>query len=122
MKKITMHWLKFFIIFIVILEMVRRRKLQEEYSWLWIVTGAALILLVLRYDLLEKVTQLIGAVLPTSTLFFFGQIFLMLLCLQFSMRISKLNMTVKNLAQELAILKSDKRTDAEGEGKQEADV
>ncbi len=92
-------------IFVVILELVRKRKLREEYSWLWLLTGAGLILLTVRYDLLVIVSRIIGAALPTSTLFFFGLIFLMLVCLQFSIRISKLTDQVKNLTQEIALLR-----------------
>lgn len=91
-------------IFIVVLELVRKRRLREEYSWLWLVTGAGLILLTVRYDLLVIISRLIGAALPTSTLFFFGLIFLMLVCLQFSIRISRLTDQVKNLTQEIALL------------------
>ena len=93
-------------IFVVIFELVRRRKLREEYSWLWLITGAVLIVLTLWYGLLVKVTHLIGAVLPTSALFLLALIFLMMVCLQFSVRISKLTDQVKNLAQESTILKA----------------
>lgn len=95
-------------IFGVILELVRRRRLREEYSWLWLLTGAGLIALTVRHDLLVAISRMIGAALPTSTLFFFGLIFLMLVCLQFSIRISKLTNQVKDLAQELAMLRSEK--------------
>lgn len=98
-------------IFFVILELVRERKLREEYSWLWLLTGAVLVIFTLWYDLLVKITHLIGAVAPTSTLFFFGLIFLMLVCVQFSIRISKLTTQMKNLSQELAILKAEKTVD-----------
>lgn len=93
-------------IFIIILELVRRRRLREEYSWLWLLTGTGLIVLTIRYELLVKISNLIGAVLPTSTLFFFGLMFLMLVCLQFSIRISKLTNQVKDLGQEIALLRS----------------
>src|SRR3989442_1636035 len=33
------------IVFFLILELVRRRRLREEYSWLWLLTGAAMIVL-----------------------------------------------------------------------------
>jgi hypothetical protein len=92
-------------IFIIILELVRKRKLREEYSWLWLLTGAVLIILTLRYELLVMVTHFIGAVLPTSTLFFLAIIFLMLVCIQFSIKISKLTDQVKDLTQEVTILK-----------------
>ena len=98
-----------FAIFIVIIEMVRRRKLREEYSWLWLLTGAGLIVLTVWYDLLVMISRLIGVTLPTSTLFFFGLIFLMMVCLQFSIRISKLTNQVKDLSQEIALLRSKLR-------------
>jgi len=91
-------------ILIVIIELVRRRRLKEEYSWLWLITGVSLLVLTLKYELLVWLTALIGAVLPTSTLFFFGLIFLILIVLHFSVRISALSTQVKNLAQEVAIL------------------
>jgi len=91
-------------IFLTILELVRRRRLREEYSVLWLATGIILVFLILRYDFLVKLTSLIGAGLPTSTLFFFAIIFLILVCLQFSVEISKLTNQVKNLTQQMAIL------------------
>ncbi|NWF98681.1 MAG: DUF2304 domain-containing protein [Nitrospirae bacterium] len=96
-----------FSIFIVILELVREKKLREEYSWLWLLTSAGLIILTIRYDILIWITYMIGAVLPTSTLFFFAIIFLMLVCIQFSIRISRLTNQVKDLTQEITILRAN---------------
>ena len=53
----------------VILELVRRRTLRIEYSWLWIASCLTTIVLILRYDLLVRLTGFVGAVVPTSTLF-----------------------------------------------------
>ncbi|MBW1784015.1 MAG: DUF2304 domain-containing protein [Deltaproteobacteria bacterium] len=94
------------IIFILILDLVRRRKLREEYSWLWLFTSLALFILVIRYSWLELITGVIGAVLPTTTLFISALVFLMLLSIQFSVRISKLTDQVKNLVQENALLRA----------------
>ena len=88
---------------VLIVELVRRRRLREEYSVLWILTAVGIFVLAVWYDLLVSLTHLIGAVLPTSTLFFFSLLFLVLLCLQFSVRISKLDEQVKELAQTLAL-------------------
>jgi len=95
-------------IFIIIIELVRKRKLREEYSWLWLFTGVVLVILTIRYDLLVTLTHLLGAVLPTSTLFFCELIFLMLICIQFSIKISTLTNQVKDLVQEVTLLKSGK--------------
>lgn len=93
-------------IFIVILELVRKRKLREEYSWLWLLTGTIFIVLTVWYDLLLQITWVIGAVLPTSTIFLFAIIFLMLVCIQFSVKISALTNQLKDLTQEIALLKA----------------
>lgn len=92
---------------IMIIELVRRRKLREEYSWLWIMTGFSIFFLVLEYKVLVKITTFIGAVLPTSTLFFFGLMFLVLISIHYSVKISALTTQLKNLAQEISLLKGE---------------
>jgi len=95
------------IIFLFILQLVYRRKLREEYSWLWLLTGLGIIILAVWYDLLVLVTGIIGAVMPTTTLFIFGLIFLMMITLHYSIKISALTDQVRKLAQEVAILKAE---------------
>lgn len=91
------------VIFISILELVRRRKLREEYSWLWLITGMSIVVLALWYDLLAGISRYIGGVWPSSVLFFFGLIFLLLISLYQSVKISRLTDQVQELSQELAI-------------------
>lgn len=91
------------IVLIVIIELVRRRKLAEEYSVLWILTGIVIFLLAVWHDLLLLITRLIGAVDPTTTLFIFGIIFLILINLLYSIKITKLSILVRKLAQHIAI-------------------
>ena len=96
------------IILITIIYLVKKGKLKEEYSWLWLLTGVLLMILVLWYDLLVLFTKIIGAVLPTTTLFIFGIIFLMALSLHFAIKISGLTDQVKNLAQKISFLEAEK--------------
>jgi len=91
---------------IIIFELVRRKRLREEYSWLWMLTGVVIFILSIWYDLLVFITHLVGAVLPTSTLFFFGIFFLVLINLYFSVKVSTLSNQVKELAQKQALLGS----------------
>lgn len=93
-------------IFTAIIELVRRRKLREEYSWLWLTTGSVIFVLAVQYDWLVAITRFIGAGFPTSTLFFFGIIFLILMCLHFSLVLSRFTNQIKNLSQEVALLKN----------------
>jgi hypothetical protein len=80
--------------------------LREEYSWLWIITAVTILVLSIWFGLLEWLTYLIGAVVPVSTLFMFGIVFLLIINIYFSMKISTLTTQVKNLAQRLAMLDS----------------
>jgi hypothetical protein len=100
------------LIMFIVVELVRRRKLREEYSWLWLLTGGIIILLVVWYEPLVFITHLIGAIAPTTTLFIFGLLFLMLISLHYSIQISKLSHQVKEMAQQLALLKGQ----VEGQG------
>ena len=95
------------ILFIVIIDLVRRKKLREEFSWLWLLTGGVIILLAAWYDVLLFLTNLVGAVLPTSTLFLFGLLFLMIISLYYSTKISTLHEQMKDIAQQVAILQAE---------------
>ncbi|MFZ4857322.1 MAG: DUF2304 domain-containing protein [Desulfuromonadaceae bacterium] len=95
------------IVFVFTVDMVRRRRLREEYSVLWLATSILMFVLVVKYEWLELLTGFIGAGLPTTTLFIGSIIFLMLICVQFSIKISELANQVKNLAQDNALLKEE---------------
>lgn len=91
-------------VLLLIIELVRRRKLREEYSWLWLMTGSGILILALWFDLLKWITHLVGAVTPSSTIFLFAFLFLILISLHFSVVISRLTDRHKELAQRYALL------------------
>jgi hypothetical protein len=97
------------VLLLVIVELVRRRRLRVEYSWLWMASGVTIILLILRYDFLIWLTDLVGAAIPTSTLFFLCILYLALLSLNYSVRLTDLTREVKELAQEVALLRAERR-------------
>lgn len=94
---------------LVVFELVRRRKLREEYSWVWIATAAAVSLLALNQPLLLQITRWIGAASSASTLFFGAIVFLLALCIQYSIRLSRLTHRQRTLAQRLALLEEEVR-------------
>ena len=95
------------VVFIFVVDMVRKRRLREEYSVLWLATSVLMFVLVLRYQWLVSLTAFIGAGLPTTTLFLCSIIFLILLSVQFCIKISRLTDQVKNLSQENALMKAE---------------
>ncbi|MFO8056164.1 MAG: DUF2304 domain-containing protein [bacterium] len=89
----------------VIVYLIRKRKLREEYALLWIAVGAVILVLSVWYSLLEWLTALIGAVDPTSTLFIFSLLFLLIMSLHFSIINSRMKDQIKDLTQEIALLR-----------------
>ena len=88
-----------------VLWLVRRRSLREEYTPIWMGVAAALLLLSLRLDLLHALTRATGAWTPSSLVFFLGEIFLVAICLNYAVRLSRAGLQIKNLAQELALVR-----------------
>jgi hypothetical protein len=92
-----------------VFELVRRKHLSEEYSMGWLLTGTSMLILSVSEGALEIVSELVGATLFTSTLFFFGLLFLMIICLHFSIRISALTKQVRTLTQHVGILDNENK-------------
>jgi len=89
---------------LLIIELVRRRQLKEEYTVLWVTTAIVLFLLAVWGGLLRSLTHAIGAISQASTLYFFGLIFVIFLLLHFSLRVSQLERRVVSMIQEIALL------------------
>lgn len=92
-----------------VFELVRRKHLNEEYSMGWLVTGTMMLILSVSDGLLAGISKMVGATLFTSTLFFFGMLFLVIICLHFSIRISALTNDVRMLTQTIGILDNEKK-------------
>jgi len=92
-------------VFFFTIDLVRKKRLREEYSLLWLGTSVMMLILIIKYDWLLALTRFIGAVLPTTTLFLGSILFLVLLSVQFSIKISRLSNQVKDLVQENALLR-----------------
>ncbi len=84
-----------------VLELVRSRRLREEYSLLWIFTAAVLLLLSCWRGLLDRLAQGTGIKYPPSALFLVAIGFFLLILLHFSLVVSDLSRKTKRLAQEL---------------------
>jgi hypothetical protein len=88
---------------LLIVDLVRRRRLKEEYSVLWVITAVVLLVLAAWYELLHTITEAIGGYADSSTLFFFGLIFAFLVLLHFSVRVSDLERRLTSLVQEVGL-------------------
>jgi len=91
----------------LVLELIRRGRLKERYSLLWLFSSVVLLILSLSRSLLEFFSQMIGIYYPPSLLFLIAFVFLLLITLHFSAVISGLSDKNKRLAQELALLRQE---------------
>jgi hypothetical protein len=89
---------------VLIIRLVQRGRLDITYCWIWLAIGLGIVTVVLRYDWLVRLSNLIGAVTPTTTLFLLGFVIVLLMCLQFSLVISAHRRQIKRLTQHLALL------------------
>jgi len=95
----------------VIVDLVRRRRMKEEYSVLWVLTAVVLLVMAAWYQLLGWITRTIGGVALSSTLFFMGLLFVFGMLLHFSVRVSALERRLTALVQEIGLLGVSAPTD-----------
>ncbi|MBI5837805.1 MAG: DUF2304 domain-containing protein [Candidatus Eisenbacteria bacterium] len=98
---------------VYVLNLVRRKRLSEEYSVLWMMATVGITLLAFWRGLLQAITRLFGAVYDTSTIFFFGFVFVFVSLLQQSQKLTRLEQENRDLARALALeqLRREERTD-----------
>ena len=91
------------------LELVRRRRLREEYSLLWLMTALVLLFTGSNRTLLDWLAKSIGIYYPPSALFLIAIVFVLLLLLHTSTVLTRLTQENKRIAQEVALLKEEVR-------------
>ena len=96
--------LGFLALFLIVFELVRRRRLQERYALLWLFAVGGLLALSVFRNLLEKTSSALGIAYAPSALFAVAFGFVLLLLLHFSLVISRLADQNKVLAQKLGQL------------------
>lgn len=107
---------------LVILELVRRRRLREEYSLLWLGTAVVMLVVGVWRDLLHGLADTVGIVYPPNLLFLLAALFLLFIQLYFSTVITKLTQENKEIAQQVALLRYEverlRTEDVESENRQ----
>ena len=105
-----------------VLNLVRRGRLQEEYTPIWTVVALAIVVMSVWFDGVRVITRAVGAWTPSSTLFFFGEVFLLVVCLNYAVRLSGLSVRLKLLTQEVSILRAELERRDGGRGRASTDA
>jgi hypothetical protein len=106
-------------IFIIIIELIRRNRLKEQYSLVWLAASALLIVFSVWRGLLHFIARSLGIYYPPSFLFLLAIFFLIVLLLHFSVILSSLSEKNKRLAQEIGILKEKLNDSIRSSGEKE---
>jgi hypothetical protein len=88
-------------------EMLRRGILREKFAALWLVVSGLLILVAVFPQLLRSAADALGFALPSNLLFFVSILFLLLVAVQLSYEVSKLEARTRRLAEDVALLRSE---------------
>ena len=90
--------------FLSVLELVRRRGLREEYSLMWLIIAASYLFVAIWPNTIRFISDLLDLERPIIAVMFISINFLMLILLQYSIRLSKLTNRYKDLSQQIAII------------------
>ena len=97
------------VLLIVVLELVRRRKLTEEYSFLWILSSLLLLALSVRREILHAVARWLGVYYPPIVLVMLLIVMVFVASLCFSVIVSRQRHQIERLIEETAILSAELR-------------
>ena len=104
------------VMLLTVLELVRRRRLSEEYSLLWVVSSIGMTVLGFSTPLLQAITRGLGIRYESSTAFACGVTFGIVMLLYLCTRLTRLGREQHALARELALLRARSRAARERRG------
>ena len=94
---------------VTIVELVRRGRLTEEYSFIWIVCAVALFVLSLWRNLLDRAASVLGVHYPPALLLLVLTFFVVIVSLYFSVVVSRHRKDIEKLVEEVALLEEQVR-------------
>jgi hypothetical protein len=92
-----------------VLELVRRQKLTEEYSFVWIVCALALLFFSMARRLLDAAALAVGIYYPPAALLLVLIVFVFLASVSFSVTASRHRQQIERLIEDAALLEAEVR-------------
>lgn len=96
---------------LVVIELVRKNKLQERYSLLWIFMSIILLILSSTPKIINALSDLLEIKNPPSLLFLFGLVYLLIYSLHITIVVSRQSEKITKLTQEIALIKHEMEQD-----------
>lgn len=93
------------VVLVALFELLRRQRLREKYAVLWFFVALGVLVVAIFPGLLSAVADLVGVELPVNLLFFLASLFLLVLTLQHSYELGRLEEKTRVLAEEVGLLR-----------------
>jgi hypothetical protein len=91
-------------LFLVVVELVRQRRLREEYAFVWLLGALALLGLAVWRNSLDLVARWLGVYYPPAVLLLAVILAVFIMLLFLSVVISKQRQQIERLVEEVALL------------------
>ena len=96
-----------------VFRLIAKGKLREEYSFIWIICTVLLLLFSIWRNGLDVIAKLLGVFYATSLIFLAAIFAIVLFLVHLSVVNSRQHKQIKDLAQELALLKKKLESEKE---------
>jgi len=101
----TLAWLFSLGFLVLVVEFVRRGRLLEQYSVLWILFASGMLILSLNVRLVDILGQVLQIYYAPSVLFLLGFLFIIVYSFHLTVILSKQSEKLLRLTQELSLLR-----------------
>jgi len=91
---------------VTVLELVRRHRLTEEYSLIWICCAVVVVVFAIQREWLDAAARRLGIFYPPALLLLGLGAFVLLIALAFSVALSRQRRQIEQLAEEIALLEA----------------
>lgn len=88
-----------------VVEMLRRGILREKYAALWLLVSSGILVLAVFPALLNRLAAFVGIAVPSNLLFLLAAVLLLVVSVQLSYEVSRVESRTRRLAEEVALLR-----------------
>ncbi len=96
-----------FAVLVLTVELLRRRALREKYAVIWLVVSLVAVVFTVFPGLLLRVSQRLGFQIPANFVFAIAALVLLVVGMQLSLEVGRLEDRSQRLAEEVGLLRHD---------------
>jgi hypothetical protein len=94
-------------VLVLTVELLRRRALREKYAVIWLIVSVVAVVFTVFPSLLLRVSQRLGFQIPANFVFAIAALVLLVVGMQLSLEVGRLEDRSQRLAEEVGLLRHD---------------